>query len=430
MHESKLLRSFIPSAGFLILASLVMVTDASARPEYLGPAATAGIDISTGCAACHTGPAGDKNNVKSGFSKAFTDAGGIKGGGIAALKALISGPVKPPVVTPPVKPPVVTPPVKPPVVTPPVKPPVVTPPVKPPVVTPPVKPPVVTPPVKPPVVTPPVKPPVVTPPVKPPVVTPPVKPPVVTPPVKPPVVTPPVKPPVASLPMACDDHFKDKQDGDEDNDDESKLMLSNPGKVVVHAGQPLRLGVVAFGDERHITMGLSSLPKGARFGDIYDLYLRAQQGTMYWKVSDNASGKTLKFKFCAKAHGGGKADAHSGSRKVSVEVLPKLASTMNPDPAVAAVGISSAVYNTATQRLEVTGLISWEPTASPAERRSAKLDPVKLSDAEDAVALGTAKFGGGSNWSASIPLPVSSIPRVIDVTFLGRVGTALVKKLP
>lgn len=236
--------------------------------------------------------------------------------------------------------------------------------------------------------------------------------------------TPTPTPPTTStpIPMACKYH---QYEGDE-----SKLKISNPGKkVAVHAGQPLRIGVAAFGDVRQIMMGLSRLPKQAEFLESYNAELRAQQGVMSWVVPDRFSHKTLKFRFCAKAHGAGKRDAYSGNSTVSVEVLPKLASVLNPDPAVTANVISSAVYNTERQQLEVTGQVKWSPTSTLAERQSAITNPVKLSDAENALVLGSAAASVNGTWSVAIPLSGSSIPRVIDATFQDRVGTDLVKKL-
>ncbi|MEQ1546268.1 hypothetical protein [Methyloglobulus sp.] len=237
-------------------------------------------------------------------------------------------------------------------------------------------------------------------------------------------------------PMACDDEDKEhgtKYEGNEHDssrgDDESRLMLSNPGKVVVHAGQPLRLGVAAFGDDRHIVMGLSDLPKDALFVEAYNTYLRVQQGIIVWTPPADTGGKTVKFKFCAKAHGSGKPDVHSDSRKVSVKVLPKLTTVMNPDPAVATNVMSSAVYNLELQKLDVSGQVTWSGKSTIAERTATIVDPVKLSDAYDAVALGAAKVGLDGKWSVSIPLPRASRPRVIDATFQGRVATQLVKKL-
>jgi hypothetical protein len=223
-------------------------------------------------------------------------------------------------------------------------------------------------------------------------------------------VTPTPKP----TPMACDKHNK----GD--------LKLSDPGKVVVHAGQSLRVGVIAFGHDSknsELTMGLSSLPEKGIFWQSYVTYIKAKEANLYWKVPAIESGKMLKFKFCAKANVGGKADGSFSNRNVSVEVLPELKETGDPSQTVVSNYITNLVYNTELKQLEVAGQIGWWYKSLPEERSAAILDPVEITDADTGASLGSAKVGLDGKWSATLPLPQASMPRVVDALFQGRVST-------
>jgi hypothetical protein len=126
------------------------------------------------------------------------------------------------------------------------------------------------------------------------------------------------------------DDLEESRDYD-DHDDKGKaaigLVISNPGKQTIRAEQLLRLGVAASGDSRKIAIG-ANLPKGAGFKSSYNRTLQAQQGVLSWKVPKAMTGKTLKFRFCAKVHNGKgygkKQDAQFVVRDVLVKVLPKL----------------------------------------------------------------------------------------------------------
>ncbi|MEQ1558891.1 MAG: hypothetical protein ABL933_08135 [Methyloglobulus sp.] len=388
-------------------ASLAMVNDASATGAIFAQAIGMAPTKVTGCTTCHNAASGQesKGNLKTGYLAAYNS------GGTAAIVALINGggttptPTPKPVVTPtPV--PVVTPTPKP-VVTPtPV--PVVTPTPKP-VVTPtPV--PVVTPTPKPGVTPTPV--PVATPTPKPGVTPTPV--PVATPTPKP-VVT----PTPAPKPMACSD----------EGNEHSTLTISNPGKkVLVHAGQPLLLGVNASGENRAIQIGLSPVPQYAWFGQWYDAAMRSQQGMLGWTAPDSLAGTSAKLKFCAKAFGGGKPDMYSATRKVEVMVLPKLASVMKPDPIVAANSVGTATYDYESHKLYVAGQVLWNYQSTTAQRTSTLVDKVKITDANGSLVLGYASVSLDGRWWFSVTLPGVSAPSVVDAAFHGRVGTAMLYK--
>ncbi len=398
MQKADLLRR-INSGLLLVSASMVMVPNASATPAILGQAAGKGIDVSAGCEACHTDANASGSNVKAGYREAYdADKANLSG-----LVALINGPAPTPEPLPtptPTPEPVPTPtPTPEPLPTPtPTPEPVPTPtPTPEPVPTPT-----------------------------------PTPEPVPTPtPTPEPVPTPtPTPEPVPTPPMSCPD-----EDDLDDNDagehsrhkHHSKLKVSHPGKVAVHAGQTLRLGVVAYGDNRNITIG-GNLPEGASFEETYNDVLRLRQGVMAWTVPDDESGNSKQIKFCAEAHGGTKSDTYSDS-DISVEVLPKLASVTEPAPAVAESNISSAVINKTDHKLEVSGQVTWSPESTTEERTAAIESPISLSDAKDEKALGTAEIGLDGKWSVSINLPENELPHAIDAIFHGRVGTKLITKL-
>lgn len=291
------------------------------------------------------------------------------------------------------------------------------------------------------VVTPPVvvKPPVVvTPPV---VVQPPVvKPPVVIPPIaNPPVVTPLIPKPTTAVSCnkAAKDYEREDHDDNDHDDDHDKgksatgLTISAPGTKTIHAGQTLKLGVTASGDNRKIAMGVN-LPAGAKFAESYNGTLQTQQGVVSWKVPKTASGKTVKIKFCAETHSndkhGKRQDVRFVSRDVSVKVLPKLKTVPAAQTAADPV-IASATYSASLHQLVVSGQIKWPAKSTPAERQASIVTPVQLSNANNAALLGTAHVQSNGDWSVSIPLS-SVIPSDIDATFQGAVATKLVKKLP
>jgi hypothetical protein len=196
--------------------------------------------------------------------------------------------------------------------------------------------------------------------------------------------------------------------------------------VAVHAREILRLGVFASDENgRNVTIA-TNLP----FEQTYNSDQRVQQAVMVVTVPDSVSGKTCTVSFLANALGNASGSVElSVTRGVAVKVLPALQTVMNPNPAVAESAISSALYNTVLQTLEVSGQVIWSPQSTKAEREGAILDPVTLSDAENVV-VGTvsAKVGLDGTWSVSIPLPSDSVPNAIDAKFGDRVGTRLVRR--
>ncbi len=388
--QAKTLRCIV-AALTITGASLGIVNNASATTDIFVKALPLAPGKVTACTSCHNAASGqeDKGNLKTGYLAAYNS------GGVAGLAALINGGGTTPTPTPK---PVATPTPKP----------VATPTPKP-VATPTPKP--VATPTPVPVATPTPKP-GATPTPKP-VATPTPKP-TVTPTPKP-VVT----PTPAPKPMACSD----------EGNKNSYLTISNPGKkVLVHAGQPLILGVNASGSSRTMQVGLSPVPQGAWFAQWFEGAMRSQVGYMGWTPSNYAAGTSTKLKFCARATGGGKPDVYSATRKVEVKVLPKLASVMNTDNIVAANSIATAAYDYASHKLYVAGQVYWVPASTSTQRSSTLVDKVKITDANGSLVLGYAKVSLDGRWSFSVTLPGVSAPSVVDAAFHGRVGTAMLYK--
>jgi hypothetical protein len=452
MQQSKMLKNF---SGLLLvlLTSLIMVNRASAKAEFLGPAAAAGININAGCATCHTAAVGDKNNVKpnyaaaykldkTGFSKLANLIKGCPSGQTlntstfvctasaptpvpcVAPKKLVNGVCTLPAPTP--VPCVVPKKLVNGVCTLPAPTPV----------------------------------PCVAPkklvngvctlPAPTPV-------PCVAPkklvngvctlpaPTPVPCVAPkklvngvctlPAPTPVPCVapkklvngvcilptPVSCDE--KD-DDGD---DDKSSLKISDPGKVFVHAGKILRVGITVFGDDRKTIMGVSDLPNGARFYDAYNPSLRSQEGVLLWRVPLELAGKKMKFKLCGKTSGGGKGNSHA-TRDVKVEVLSPTSNTVKADPVVSANYVTSSVYNPVTGKLETSGQITWYWKSTLAERQAALAQPVEMFEAESNTPLGSTKVGLDGRWFISVAVASNNLPRVVDASFLGRLGTEPVQQ--
>jgi hypothetical protein len=210
----------------------------------------------------------------------------------------------------------------------------------------------------------------------------------------------------------------------------SSLTISDPQDLAVHVREILRLGVFATDkDGRSITIR-TNLPQGASLEQAYNSDLSVQQAVMAVTVPDSVSGQICTVNFLASALGDASGSVElSARRAVSVKILPALQAVMNPNPAVAQSAISSALYNTVLQTLEVTGQVIWSPQSTTAERQSAILDPVTLSDAENVIAgTVTAEVALDGSWSVSIPLSSDSVPNAVDAIFQDRVGTRLVKR--
>ncbi|WP_087144953.1 c-type cytochrome [Crenothrix polyspora] len=237
---------------------------------------------------------------------------------------------------------------------------------------------------------------------------------------------------------SCDDAFKkfehEQHEAYEraEHGDKAKLVIAVPTTQAIHAEQVLNLGMVVYGDERKIAMGVN-LPKGARFTESYNGDLQLHQGMLGWKVPKSASGKTIKIKLCAEAHNEGgysKKDMKFVFKTVLVKVLPELKSTLVTEPVIGRNVISSAVYNTAMQRLEVSGQVKLSAQKVNAVRKKSGAQLIQLSNAHNAALLGAVKAKADGKWFVAIPLSSALMPRVIDATFNGKVVTVMVKKLP
>ncbi|MFZ2170724.1 MAG: hypothetical protein WAW61_13950 [Methylococcaceae bacterium] len=391
MHISNMLRGFI-SAVLSIMASLVMVTDASATSAILGQAAGMGVDVSAGCQTCHTASPESKSNLKAGYQTAYST------GGISALVAQINGPAPAPAPAPEPAPAPAPEPAPAPAPAPEPAPAPAPEPAPAPAPEP---------------------------------APAPAPEPAPTPdpvPVPDPTTTPTPSP---LPPVTCTDvEDEDGEDDEDEGEESSSLHISHPHHVFIHALQELRVGVTAWDDDRDVTIS-TNLPEGASLERTFNGDLMAQQAVMAITVPEHVSGKTCKIRFVANSHGDdSESDEHSATTDISVTVLPPLSSDTNPDPAIADTSIASAVYNTEQQKLEVSGQVGWSPEATIAERESAIMEPVSLSDADNVV-IGTAaaQVAPDGTWSASIPLPSDSVPNTIDAKFKGKVGTKRVKKL-
>ncbi len=224
--------------------------------------------------------------------------------------------------------------------------------------------------------------------------------------------------------VTCDDKDEDDDD-DHDHDNKTGLNISDPGKITVHAGKMMRVGIAVFGDYRKTEIAVSKLPKDAKFYDTYNPSLRSKEGVLLWQVPTALAGKKMQFKICGKTSGGSKGDSHV-QRHIKVEILPPTNNLPTPDPIVSDHYVTSSVYDDATGKLEVCGQVKWLSKSRPGKRQSAILEPVEIVDAESNTPLGTAKIGLDGRWSASIAVPAATVPRVVDATFLGRLATETV----
>jgi hypothetical protein len=211
----------------------------------------------------------------------------------------------------------------------------------------------------------------------------------------------------------------------------SSLKLSDPGKIVAHAGQLVRVGVVAASGNRAVTMGISSLPTKtyAQYYSLYNQVLRAHQGLFQWKVPWNEAPKTIDFNLCAVEWGSDKPAEYSENVKVSVQILPKLATPLVADPAITSNTITRSTYNPQTQRLEASGFISWLYSSTIAERTAAIQENLVLTDAETGINLATAKVNLDGSWTLTADIQQASKPNVVDAVFKGRLATEQVRQL-
>jgi hypothetical protein len=200
------------------------------------------------------------------------------------------------------------------------------------------------------------------------------------------------------------------------------LKISDPGYIFTHAGRVTRAGVTVFGDNRRVEMAVSGLPRGARFYDAYNPSLRSVEGVIVWQVPVAMAGQKLEFNLCGTSKGGGKPEGYV-NRKITIEVLPPLANATVPDPTVSTNYLISSVYNNQTGKLEVSGQVIWFWKTTEAARQSAILQPVELSDAETGNRLGSGEVGLNGRWFISVPVARNNLPKAVDATFLGRLGT-------
>ncbi|NOS88024.1 MAG: hypothetical protein HOP34_05695 [Methylococcaceae bacterium] len=225
----------------------------------------------------------------------------------------------------------------------------------------------------------------------------------------------------------------DNDDGDDESDNpkkkaksaSSKIVptLTAPDKVSVHAGETLHLAVTAFDcKDRPITILAAPLPKGAALNNSIDPELHMPKAVLTWTPPLTAEGQALTITLKAVASGDDHQKIASAPLAVIIDVLPPLPVSANAaDTLVSSNTISSARYNTSSQKLVLQGKLVWDNNSTAAERLAViKAETVAITDAATNAALANAKVAKNGAWHVSVALRADLAPCSVDAIVHGK----------
>lgn len=206
--------------------------------------------------------------------------------------------------------------------------------------------------------------------------------------------------------------------------------LSAPDKVSIHAGESLKLAVTAFDcADRPIKIQADQLPKGAKIANSIDAELHMPKAVITWQSPVSAEARTEKVVLKAVASDSENGKVASSPQSVLIEVLPTAQSQGNVlEQLVKSNTVASARFNAKSQKLELSGQVSWHKKSRKDQRQALIANEAAvITDAATGSELGTATIGKNGKWKATIATTADAAPCSIDVAFNGKTGVKSVK---
>jgi hypothetical protein len=190
------------------------------------------------------------------------------------------------------------------------------------------------------------------------------------------------------------------------------------------------LAVTAFDcADRPIKIQADQLPKGAKIANSIDAELHMPKAVITWQSPVSAEARTEKVVLKAVASDSENGKVASSPQSVLIEVLPTAQSQGNVlEQLVKSNTVASARFNAKSQKLELSGQVSWHKKSRKDQRQALIANEAAvITDAATGSELGTATIGKNGKWKATIATTADAAPCSIDVAFNGKTGVKSVK---